>query len=246
MQVSIITVTWNSEKTIKETLDSISNQDYPNIEHIIVDGASTDKTLEIIESSEFKNIKIISEKDTGIYDALNKGIELANGEIIGLLHSDDVYANNHTIKTILEEFSNKSVDAVYGDIVYVKEDVLIRYWRSKDFQQNLLWRGWMPPHTSLFLRKEVYQKVGNFNINYKIAADYDFIIRAFKEIGSRSVYIPKVLVKMKIGGESNKSIKNTFIKSMEDYLILRKNNVGGIISLILKNISKLNQFFYSK
>ena len=215
MLVTIITATYNSEKSIIETLASVSNQSYSNIEHIIVDGASADSTLSLISRNASNNIRIISEKDTGIYEALNKGINLARGEIIGFLHAGDRFGNDETINNIVRQFTlnmhgkNDSI-GVYGDLIYYSpvNEKKVRYWKSGIFQAKLIRYGWMPPHPTLFLHKSVYDKIGGYSEKYKISGDYEFILRLFQCKPLNMVYYPHVITEMSIGGESNKSIKN--------------------------------------
>jgi len=246
MKVSIITVVYNNKKTIKNAIESVLSQTYKNIEYIIIDGASIDGTVEIIKSYGNKIDKFISEPDKGIYDGLNKGINLASGDIIGFLHSDDVYTNDEVVKKVVEVFEKYNCDGVYGDLVYVskRSDKVIRYWKSGEFSIYKLKKGWMPPHPTLFLKREIYEKYGLFDLSFKIAADYDFMLRVLKD-NLKLSYIPEVLYKMRIGGESNKSLKNIILKSKEDYKALKKNRLGGISTLIYKNFIKIPQFFTS-
>ena len=245
MKISIITVVWNNKETTKDAIDSVLNQTYQNIEYIIVDGASTDGTIDIVKSYEDNISKLISEKDKGIYDGLNKGISLATGDVIAFLHSDDIYASKTILEDAAKKFQNDvTLDGVYGDLVYTpKSDTtkVLRYWKSRDFESSLLKKGWMPAHPTLFLKREVYEKYGGFDLSFKIAGDYDFMLRVLSA-GIKVKYIPKVLYKMRVGGESNKSLKNIMLKSKEDLRALQKNNVGGIYSLMIKNLSKIKQF----
>ena len=251
MKISIITACYNSEKTIEQALQSVASQTYQNIEHIIIDGASTDKTVEIInkykvQSTKYRveSIKVISESDKGIYEALNKGIALATGNIIGFLHADDLFYNNTVIENIAQAFKSQQTDAVYGNLQYVSKDntqKVIRNWISKPFLPKLLSKGWMPAHPTLYLKKEVYKKYGNFDLSYNIAADYDFMLRILSH-GIETYFLPEYIVKMRVGGKSN-TVKNLMNKMKEDLKALRKNRVGGFYSLFLKNISKLPQFF---
>lgn len=245
MKFSIITVVWNNKDTIKDALDSVLVQTYKNIEYIIIDGASTDGTVEIIQSYDNKIIKFISEKDNGIYDGLNKGLNLATGDVIAFLHSDDLYSSVNIINDIVNVFKcDNTLDGIYGDLVYTTKNntnKILRYWKSTDFNKSLLVKGWMPAHPTFVLKKEIYMKYGGFDLNFKIAADYDFMLRVLNA-GIKVKYIPKVLYKMRVGGESNKSIKNIILKSKEDLKALKKNNIGGIYTLIYKNFSKIRQF----
>jgi|TARA_B100000768_G_C11269219_1_gene372580 glycosyltransferase len=247
LKVTIITATYNSKKNIKTCLESVLNQTYKDIEIIIIDGNSNDNTLSVVNSMllGYVNSKVISESDNGIYDALNKGLKLASGDIIGFVHSDDILYSPNIIYEIVDCFSNKSVDGVYGDLLYVNKSNLnhtIRAWKSCEFSYNLLKKGWMPPHPSLYLKREIYDKFGIFNLDYKISADYDFMLRVFKNTDNKFKYLPKVITKMRVGGASNRSLKNIIQKTREDYRAITSNNVGGWISILLKNLSKIKQF----
>ena len=234
---------YNRKDTISKAIESVLNQTYKNIEYIVIDGASTDGTPDIIKKFSSHIDVFSSEPDDGIYDALNKGIALSTGDVIGFLHSDDQYANENVISKIAEKFHDNSCDAVYGDLVYTDQEDLNkihRYWKSNEFEPSLLKKGWMPAHPTLFLKKSVYDKFGKFNTNYEIAADYDFMLRILKSDIS-TCYIPEVLYKMRTGGVSNRSFKNVLQKSREDYKALKQNNVGGYGTLFLKNFSKLSQ-----
>ncbi|WP_299778196.1 glycosyltransferase family 2 protein [uncultured Formosa sp.] len=249
MKVSIITATYNSEKTIEDCLKSVLNQNYNNIEYIIIDGASTDDTLSIIEKAKLKheNIISVSEADKGIYDALNKGIEKATGDVVGFLHSDDFFASNETINHIVEAFKSNKVDGVYGDLHYINStnsDKIVRNWKSQPFSEKLLKQGWMPAHPTLFLKKSVYLKHGLFNLNFKIAADYDLMLRIFKDASLRFNYLPEVITKMRVGGASNRSLKNIWLKTREDYMAVKGNKMGSPVLVICsKNLSKIPQLF---
>jgi len=245
MKISIITSVYNNKLTIKDAIESVVNQTYQDIEYIIVDGASSDGTVEIIRSYGDKITTFVSEPDKGIYDGLNKGVSLATGDVVAFLHSDDLYASDDIVEQIVQDFKDdSSLDGVYGDLIYTpKEDTfkVLRYWKSKEFDKSLLKKGWMPAHPTLFLKRSVYEKYGKFDLGFKIAADYDFMLRVLSS-GIKVKYIPKVLYKMRVGGESNKSIKNIILKSKEDLKALKKNNIGGVYSLFVKNISKIQQF----
>lgn len=249
LKVSIITATYNSAESIELCLESIRSQTYSNIEHIIIDGNSNDNTLEKIKNFPYKPYKIICEKDNGIYEALNKGIKYANGDIIGFLHSDDFFANNEVLEDVAETFKNNNIDAVYGDLEYVSQKSVIktiRKWKSSPFKFKYLNNGWMPPHPSLYVKKDIINSLGGFDTSFKISGDYMFILKAFKMPNFNSKYIPKVFIKMRIGGVSNKSLSKILLKSKEDWIALRKNHFGFFSSikvLMFKNISKLIQFF---
>jgi glycosyltransferase len=247
MKISIITATFNSGKFIESCIKSILKQNYKKFEIIIIDGLSTDSTIKKIKTllDKHNNIKFFSEKDLGIYHALNKGIEKANGDIIGFVHSDDLLYNKNVLSNIIDVFKNSNIDGVYGDLQYVEKqntNKVIRYWKSKDFKPNLINKGWTPPHPTLYLKKKVYEKHGFFDLNYKISSDYDFMTRIFMDNTFYFKYIPKVITKMRVGGISNKNIKNVLIKSLEDYKVIYRNGSGGIITLLRKNTSKIKQF----
>ena len=245
MKVSIITATYNSEKALPSAIEAIKKQTYSNIEWIVVDGLSNDRTVELIQSNSEFITKWVSEKDNGIYDALNKGLGLASGDIIGFLHSDDFFAEDDTINNIVEKFIKSNANAVYGDLEYVQsEDTqkVIRYWKSKPFERKNLKKGWMPPHPTLFLKKEVYSKHGLFDLNYSISGDYDFMLRILKDDELSFSYLPKVITKMRVGGASS-SIGNIKRKMKEDVRAIRKNQVGyAPLVLFQKNYSKVTQF----
>jgi glycosyltransferase involved in cell wall biosynthesis len=187
----------------------------------------------------------LSEKDKGIYDGLNKGVRLATGDVVAFLHSDDIYASDTILEDVVKVFeADENIDGVYGDLVYTpKNDAskVLRYWKSRDFDTSLLAKGWMPAHPTLFLKREVYEKYGEFDLSFKIAGDYEFLLRVLSA-GIKVKYLPEVIYKMRVGGESNKSLKNIILKSQEDLRALKKNGVGGFGSLILKNFSKIGQF----
>ena len=247
MKISIITSVFNNKNEIAETIESVISQTHSNIEYIIIDGGSTDGTLEIINAYKNRIGLVISEPDKGIYDGLNKGLALATGEVIGFLHSDDLYEDNYVIEKVAMAFQDNKVDSVYGDLVYVsKNDVskVIRYWKSGFFTPKKLRCGWMPPHPTLFIKRRIYEQYGVFNTNFKIAADYDVILRFLGKYTISTHYIDNVLIKMRVGGASNKSLKNIFLKSKEDLVAMQNNGVGNIYSLLIKNFSKIQQFIF--
>jgi glycosyltransferase len=252
MKVSIITATYNSEKSVGDAITSIVGQTYSDIQSVLIDGASKDKTVSIVKdllSPSKINSKVISEPDDGIYDALNKGVRNADGEVIGLLHADDLYDNCDVISKVVALFKkNPNLQSIYGDLLYVqKEDTnkVIRYWKSGECTKSEMEKGWMPPHPTFFVRKEVYEKYGVFDTSYNIAADYDFMMRVLYKEEISTAYIPEVFVKMRVGGESNKSLKNIWRKSKEDLKAMKKNEIGGVGTLLSKNVRKIPQFFKS-
>ncbi|MBO6702617.1 MAG: glycosyltransferase [Pseudomonadales bacterium] len=246
-KLSIITATFNSAATITSCLDSIAEQTYGSIQHIVVDGASSDGTQDVVKNHSHQPDVFQSEPDAGVYDGLNKGIQLANGEVIGFLHSDDMYASSQTLQQVADCFDDTSIHAVYGDLEYVAQDDtdrVIRRWIAGNYSARQLTLGWMPPHPTLFVRREWYERVGNFDIGYKIAADYHFILRLFNQPEFVARYLPQVLVKMRVGGVSNRSLPLIARKSREDLDALRKTGAGGVFTLLSKNIRKINQFFH--
>lgn len=245
MKISIITVCYDSALTIYDAINSVNIQTFSNIEHIFIDGGSKDSTVDIINNNSKREKVIVSEKDNGLYDAINKGIKMASGDVLGFVHSDDLLASGDVISEIAKEFNKCYYDGVYGDLNYVSlkdTSSIIRKWKSKSFEKRLLNHGWMPAHPTVFLRKEVYEKHGLFNLNYKIAADYDFIIRIFKDETLKFKYLPKVFTNMRIGGASNHSLKNIMQKSREDYKVIKTHKIGGLYTLFMKNYSKIEQF----
>lgn len=245
MKISIITATYNSSKTIIDTLKSLEQQTYSNIEYIIIDGASKDNTLDIIKKYSTKVSKIISEPDKGIYDALNKGISNATGDFVGFLHSDDILAYPNAIEDIVTILINEQPQAIYADLEYVsKENTanVVRRWVSGDYKHSNLKKGWMPLHPTFYMRRELYEELGSFDLDFKISADYDSLLRYLWLNNITVSYLPKVITKMRIGGESNRSFLNILKKTQEDISALKKNNIFWIYPLFMKNISKLPQF----
>lgn len=245
MKVSIITATYNSSATIKDTIKSLESQTYQDIEYIIVDGASSDNTLDIVREHCSRVTHIISEPDKGIYDALNKGIGVATGDVIGFLHSDDVFAYPLVVEDIVRTFESSKSDAVYADLEYVSKDNInkvVRLWKSGEYERNMLTNGWMPPHPTFYMKREHYEKNGCFNLGFNIAADYDSLLRYLWSNRVSMSYLPKVTIKMRVGGASNRSIKNILQKTKEDIAALQGNGLSWPKAILLKNISKIPQF----
>lgn len=245
MKISVVTAVFNRVETVAAAIDSVQSQSWTDVEHVIQDGGSTDGTLEIIKQCAKSSTLLVSESDSGIYDAINRGISRATGSVIGLMHSDDVFANSHVLAKAAAAFANPAVDGVYGDLQYVAANDanrVIRHWRSGAYSPSLLHRGWMPPHPTLYLRREVFDRYGLYDTSFRIAADYDAMLRYLVKGQIKLAYIPEVLVKMRVGGESNRSLGRILLKSREDLRALRNNNVGGLGTLAAKNFSKLSQF----
>jgi len=249
VKISVITAVYNAKDTLADALDSILAQQYPDVELIVIDGASNDGTLDVLENYRDRIGILISEPDHGIYDALNKGIRHATGDVIGFLHADDLFADESVLLEVAAAFSEGHVDAVYGDLEYVRKsepDKVIRYWKSGAYSAAKLKHGWMPPHPTFYVRRSVYEQYGAFDTSFRIAADYDCMLRFLCRAGTKAAYIPEVLVKMRLGGASNRSLSNIMQKSREDYIALRRNGVGGMYTLLAKNLGKVHQFILRK
>lgn len=243
MKLSIITVTYNSLHTLQDAYASLCDQFYSPWEWVVQDGGSTDGTVAWLESCTDQRIRWVSEKDNGIYDALNKAVRRAKGEWIGLLHADDVYPHDNVLFEVVEAMEGQ--DAIYGDLKYVQAaDItkVLRYWKSGTFSPTLLRKGWMPPHPTLFLRKEIYGQVGEFDTQFKIAADYDFVLRVFAQPHLKVKYLPQVLMLMRQGGASSK-VGNLLAKSKEDLRVLKKNKMPQPYLILMRKIAgKFKQF----
>lgn len=248
MKISIITVCYNSADTILSTLDSIALQNYADIEHVIIDGASKDKTLEIINRHAFTEKVVVSEPDNGIYDAMNKGIELVSGDVVGTLNADDYYMNNLVISEVATIFKDLNVDACFADLIYVnKSDTnkIVRYWKSQPYIGGLFKKGWMPAHPTFFVRKSIYEKYGIFNLKYKIAADFELLFRLIEQNKIKTVYVPKIWVKMRTGGTTNASLTNILTQNKEIISTLRQYYADfSVIGFLFRKLtSRLSQYF---
>jgi glycosyltransferase involved in cell wall biosynthesis len=250
MKVSIITITFNSAETLEDTIQSVLSQDYPDIEYIIVDGASKDGTLNIIERYRNSISAFISERDKGIYDAMNKGVALATGDVIGILNSDDFYADATVISDIVKTMQRAASDACYADLVYVdRNDTnrIIRSWKSGDYRQGHFLRGWMPPHPTFFVKRSLYLKHGVYSLELRSAADYELMLRFIHKHAISLSYLPRVITKMRTGGQSNVSLKNRWRANREDRLAWKMNGLQpGFFTLLRKPLSKLLQYIHSK
>lgn len=246
-KISIITVTYNSASTLEQTIQSVLSQTYSNVEYIIIDGKSTDSTFAIIEKYRDKISTFISEKDEGLYHAINKGMELATGDIIGILHADDFYIDANVLTNIAETFKHHKADAVYADLYYVDKnntDKIARTWKSGIYKSSSFLWGWMPPHPTFFVKKECYVKYGFFNTDLHSAADYEIMLRLLYKYKIKVSYLPKFIVKMRTGGQSNASIKNRVKANNEDRIAWKLNNIKPyFFTLTLKPLRKIVQFF---
>lgn len=295
MKLSIITICYNPGPVIRSAIQSVLEQTYADVEYIVVDGASTDGTVEWLSDLKLKtqNLKLVSERDAGLYDALNKGVRMASGDVIGFVHADDFLAYPDALLDIAQTFEETGADAVYGDLQYVapctgaeqknkeqgistvevkaglgdshkkaqkaqKEDdavtdpfLVVRHWKSGVYDRRKLKRGWMPPHPTFYLKKSVYDQAvlengEYFDTSFSCAADYDFMMRVLSKYGVEPVYLPDVLVKMRTGGVSNRSLKHIIRKSWEDWRVIRRNRIGHLHTLFWKNFGKLGQFIVKR
>ena len=245
MKVSIITATFQSARTLRDTIDTVRRQTWPEIEHIIVDGGSTDDTLSIVREYAHLNI-VISEPDRGIYDAMNKGIGLSDGEVIGILNSDDFYADERVIADIVERFMDPDVDAVYGDLDYIDakdSSRVTRRWKAGPYQPGGFRWGWMPPHPTFFVRRRLYVRHGGFNLEMGTCGDYELMLRMVHRHGARLSYVPRTLVKMRAGGASNASLEARLKANQNDRLAWTVNGLNPYwFTLWLKPLRKIGQF----
>jgi len=248
MKVSIITATFNSSSTIAGCLASVNNQTHQDIEHIIIDGSSSDKTLEIINSVPNRVVKIISEPDEGIYDAMNKGIRLSSGEVIGILNSDDLYSRNDVIEIIVKVFETTSVDCFHADLYYVNKfnvNQIVRSWKSSDFIPGAFRKGWHPAHPTFFVRRHIYEKYGLFNPIFDLAADFELMLRFLEKYRINSIYMPEPIVRMRLGGKTNKNIRNIIKQNIECYKAFKINELPvSILYPIYRLLPKVKQFWH--
>lgn len=248
MKISVITVVFNAVETIEDTIKSVIDQDYDDIEHIIIDGGSTDGTLDVVNCYKDHLAKVVSEPDNGIYDAMNKGIELATGEITGNLNADDWYAHSGVLSQVANTFSaDEGIDAVYGDIVYVTREQphnIVRYWESGAYHDGLFEKGWMPAHPSFFVKREIYARYGKFDLDLKIQSDFELTMRLIAINRIKTRYLPGVMVKMRMGGVTNNRISNVIKGNLEAYAACRKNGLAVTpLFMVRKVLSRLPQFF---
>lgn len=246
MKVSIITITYNSAETLQATIRSVAQQSYRNMEYIVVDGLSKDGTIDIVNQQKEHIHQFISEKDKGIYDAMNKGVGLASGDIIGILNSDDFYADDRVIQDVVDLFERTQADAIYADLLYVdrdKTDKVLRTWKAGNYQPGMFLKGWMPPHPTFFVKRSVYEKWGNYSTSLRSAADYELMLRFIHKHHIQVAYLPRVITHMRAGGQSNVSFKNRVKANMEDRAAWRMNDLKpGFLTLTRKPLSKIFQF----
>lgn len=246
LKVSIITVTYNSAEYLQGCIASVRNQTYPNIEYIIIDGKSTDSTMHIVRQNQDSIDYYISETDRGMYDAINKGLQVATGDVIGILNSDDEFENNDVVATIAATFVQQQVDSVYGDLEFVDRydtNRIMRIWKGLPYKRSRFLYGWMPAHPTFYIRRSLIEKYGNYETHYFTAADYEFMCRYLYLHRISSAYIPQNLIKMRMGGQSNKNFKQRFRANRRDFLAMKKNKIPfPFLVSILKPMIKLHQF----
>lgn len=249
MKISIITVVKNNERTIRQAVESVLAQKDVDLEYIVIDGESTDNTFNILKEYQDRIAVLVSEKDRNMYHALNKAIGRATGDVIGILHSDDIYASDTVLSEVMQCFESEKTTIVYGDLAIVKHDNdknTVRYWQSSPFKRYKLYLGWMPPHPTMFVRRELYGKYGVFDTEIKIAADYDIILRLLLKEGENSHYLHRLIVKMRAGGASNNTPVNTIRKIKDDYRIVKRHNIGGLFTVLIKKMRKMHQYIVFK
>jgi len=246
VKISVITVCFNAVKTIEDTIVSVAEQKFHDIEHMVVDGASTDGTQEIVRKYSGTIAKWVSEPDNGIYDAMNKGVAMVTGDVVGFLNADDVYVDSGVLSKIAAVFEADDVHACYGDVVFVRDDLktVVRYYRSNRFAPERLAYGWMPAHPTLFLKRDLLGLYGGFKTDYQIAADYELVARLFWKHGIKYKYIPEVLVKMRVGGVSTRGVKSNYILSKEIVRACRENSIRtNLLKVFLKYPLKFTELF---
>ena len=244
LKISVITVAFNSVNTIAATINSVVSQSYPLVEHIVIDGGSTDGTVDIINELMHSNLVFSSERDAGIYDAMNKGLSRVNGDVIGFLNSDDIFFDKYCLEKIVNVFQDESIDVCFGDLVYVSFDNkrIVRYWKSTLFNKGDFIKGLVPAHPTFYIRKSVLMKVHCLDLSFKLASDFDFMLRTLECNSFKSIYIPNVLVRMRLGGATNHSLTNIFIQNQEIYKILNKNGIQfNVFKFSMRKI--FNRFF---
>lgn len=252
MKVSVVTAVYNRERTLGRALASLNGQEHPEVEQVLVDGGSTDRSLEVAAqhpAPEPQTRRTLSEPDEGIYDAINKGIGLATGDIVGLLHSDDELASPQTLVRVVEAMQDPGIDLVYGDLEFFAADDpvrVVRSWRSGPFQRSALRRGWMPPHPTVYVRRSVFDRFGLYDTSYRIAGDYDFLLRVLLDPSVGVAYVPEVLYRLGIGGASTGSLAGILRKTREDLRAARSHGLNPLLTIASKNLRKLHQLRYSR
>ena len=247
MKISIITAAYNAADTIEGTIRSVGAQTYPDVEHIIIDGGSTDGTISVLDANAAELDKIVSEPDSGLYYAMNKGIAMAGGDVIGILNADDVYAHDQVLDRVAKTLTTHSVDCCYADLVYVDRDdtnKVVRYWTSNTFVPGSFTRGWLPAHPTLFVLHDVYEQYGSFDVNYKIQSDFELTLRFLEIHRISSYYVPEIWVRMRMGGTTNRSLSNIIKGNLESYRACKQHGLAvGPMFFVTKIAQRLPQFF---
>jgi len=247
MKITVVTVARNAADTIGDTLRSVAGQTHPDVEHLVVDGASTDGTLDVVEREGGHVARVVSEPDSGLYDAMNKGIALASGEVVGTLNADDMYMHERVLARVASVFENEAVQACYGDLIYVdRRDTnrIVRYWTSQAYAPGLFERGWIPAHPTFFVRRAVYERYGAFDLKYRIQSDFELTLRLLRVHGIRSVYIPEILVRMRMGGTTNRRLINVVRGNLESYRAAKRHGLPVTPwFFVMKIASRVPQFF---
>ncbi|GAB3898577.1 glycosyltransferase family 2 protein [Larkinella knui] len=245
MKITIITVVFNGAATVRDSIESVLNQTYPDIEYIVIDGNSTDNTAEIVRSYGSRITRFVSEPDKGLYDAINKGIRLATGDIIGLINADDFYHHNQVVEKVVQRFKATNCDAVYGDVIYVNPEnteKVDRYWKVGEYKEGAFLWGWMPPHPTCFIRRSVYEELGNYTLELKSSSDYELLLRFIHKHKIKLSYLPEVLVTMRSGGMSNATLKHRWRANREDRQGWKLNGLRPyFFTLFLKPLRKIDQ-----
>lgn len=247
MKISIITAVFNAVDTVEETILSVANQTHSDVEHIVVDGASTDGTLGVVDKYRTRLARFVSEPDRGVYDGMNKGLRLATGDVIGFLNADDIYAHEGVLNRVAEVMSNPLIDACYADLVYVDKDDpqrVVRYWKSQPYEEGLFLKGWMPAHPTFFVRRSVYGRFGGFDLSYPRQSDFELTMRFLHVHNIRAVYIPEIFIRMRTGGLSNSGWRGVLKGNLEAYRACKKHIPGTTPFFIIRKIlSRFPQFF---
>lgn len=247
MKISVITVCYNAAATLEHAIGSVAAQDHAEREHLVIDGGSHDGTAEILRRHAASLSRVVSEPDRGIYDAMNKGIALASGEVIGFLNADDEYAHPGVLSRVAARFADPALDACYADLVYVDQKDprrVVRYWRSRPYESGLFERGWMPAHPTFYVRRRVYERHGGFDLAYRLQADFELTMRFLAVHRVRAAYVPEIWVRMRTGGATNRSVGNVLRGNAEAWRAVRRHGLrAGPLFVVRKVLSRLPQFF---
>lgn len=247
MKISVVTAAYNAAGTIQETIDAVARQTYTDREHIVIDGASRDGTVALLERNRALLAHCVSEPDRGVYDAMNKGLALASGDVVAFLNADDVYISPHVLERVAEIMADSEVAGCYANLFFVKQDdvnQVVREMRSRSYQAGLFEWGWMPPHPTLFVRRELLQQLGGFDLQFRLQSDFDLAIRLFQAAGNRICHVDETWVRMRMGGLSNRSWRHVLRGNLEAYAACRKNGLRVWPWFPLQKVlSRLPEFF---